>query len=320
MLPAFLTALFFAASISFAGRSAKMLGTTRALLWRCFVALATLGVIAHGWGYGLQGPGFIYFFLSGVVGLGVGDWCAFQGIRLIGPRLTILLVQCLCAPIAAAIEWLWLGTKLTPAQMGGGALILAGAALSLVPRREDAPAPKEANRPGEEGGVAVAVAPAATQTLSRKVVVLGTLGALGGAVCQAMGAVISRKAFEVNEGILAIDGLTAAYQRMCGVFPIVVLTFLVMRWQGQVQPLAQGVLGKAFPWLTANALSGMVFGVGCFQWALHSSPSALVLAVVALSPLLAVPFTYFINKDRPSILSLIGGVIAVAGVLVLRLL
>ena len=40
-------------------------------------------------------------------------------------------------------------------------------------------------------------------------------------------------------------------------------------------------------WALGNALSGAVFGVACYQWALATTPSGVVLAIVAATPIMA---------------------------------
>ena len=56
----------------------------------------------------------LYMF---VVGFGLGDWALFEALPRIGSGLTVLLAQCLAAPIAAITEWLWLGTEMTGVQI-----------------------------------------------------------------------------------------------------------------------------------------------------------------------------------------------------------
>lgn len=299
MFPSLLTAVFFAFSIVFAGRASKLVGATRAHFFRLLYALTCLAIYAHVWGQGWQGNGFYFFLISGMTGIALGDFCTFQSLRFIGPRLAILLVQCLCAPFAALIEWLWLGTTLTSAQMAGGGVILLGTALSLLP------------------GIHL-------QGVLRSMLLGGALSA-GAALLQAVGAVITRKANELNlEGGLMIDGMTAAYQRICGaVVLMMVIYFLVRAFspkqgdEGQAASLQR--LKRAWPWIVANGTAGMVLGIACFQWALIKTPAAVVLSIVALTPLAVIPIAWIVDKDRPALLSIIGSVIAVSGVLILTM-
>jgi drug/metabolite transporter (DMT)-like permease len=68
-----------------------------------------------------------------------------------------------------------------------------------------------------------------------------------------------------------------------------------------------------------NALSGPTLGVAAYQWALRTTPSGIVLPIVATSPLLVIPFTYWFEGDRPGGRSLAGAAVAVAGVIGLTL-
>ena len=74
-----------------------------------------------------------------------------------------------------------------------------------------------------------------------------------------------------------------------------------------------------WPWIIANALSGPALGVGCYQWALMQEKSGVVLPIVALTPLVIIPFSLYVEGEHPRKRSLLGGLVAVAGVVVLRM-
>jgi drug/metabolite transporter (DMT)-like permease len=67
----------------------------------------------------------------------------------------------------------------------------------------------------------------------------------------------------------------------------------------------------------AHAIAGPVLGVSCYQWALAHTPSGIVLPIVATTPLVAIPLTYWLEGDRPSKRSILGGIVAVAGCIAL---
>lgn len=295
MLPAFLTTVFFSLSVIFAARSARLVGGATANLGRMVVALAVLALWAHSVGQGMAGGSMPWFLLSGCIGFGLGDVALFLSITRIGPRLTVLLAQCLAAPLGALAEWRWLGAELRGAQLLCGAVILSGVAIALAPER----------RP-------------ASVAMSRVVLWTGTLFGVLAALGQALGAVISRKAYAVAElEGLAIDGGTAAYQRMLGGILVAMAFLLVTRRvrPGTRPPRPGGV--RAWPWIVANGLAGPTFGVGCYQWALSTTPSGIVLPIVAATPVVAIPFAFVFDGDRPSWRSLTGGLIAVAGAVAL---
>ncbi len=296
MLPSFLTTVFFSLSTIFANRSIQAVGTTRANLGRLLVAFLVLGVYAHTLGGGLGGAGRNWFLLSGLIGMGLGDLASFGALPLLGSRLTILITQCLAAPLAVLAEWLWLGTRISATQLFWGAVILGGVAVALMPGRANPPR--------------VPVRPLGF--------VFGVLAAAG----QGFGAVVSRKANAAS--LLAgqpVDGITAAYQRTIGGLAITLAYFAIMallnRRAGPAaasRPALRGYL-----WVPANALCGAVIGVSCYQWALFTTPSGIVLPIVACAPLVIVPLTYWIEGERPTRRSLVGGAIAVAGAVALAL-
>jgi len=298
MIPAVVTTFLFAMSAVSAGRSTRLLGGTTANVTRLVLAGLCLAAWAHSFGQGLAGRSLPWFFLSGVIGFGMGDLALYGAYPRIGPRLGVLLCLCLAAPIGAVVEWLWLGTTLTWPQILWSATILIGVTLALVPDRQHLP----------------------DQRAWGTGILLGVVAALG----QGLGAVLTRKGYDtVRDTGVAIDGGTSAYQRILGGL---LLTFLVLflckmwgwRDSHHVSTLSTGqAWRRAWPWVIVNALSGPAIGVACFQWALMLAPTGLVLAIVATTPLMVIPLTMLIDGERPHLRSLIGGVIAVVGAVAL---
>ena len=73
-------------------------------------------------------------------------------------------------------------------------------------------------------------------------------------------------------------------------------------------------------WLVGAALTGPVLGVSCFQWALQSQKSAIVLAITATSPLLVMLMARAFEKERTPTLAMLGALISVSGVIVICLM
>lgn len=294
MFASFLTTIFFSLSVIFAARSAKVLGGPTANLARICLATVLLAVWAHGFGGGVRGDSLPWFFWSGVVGFGLGDMALFGALPRIGPRLAILLTQCLAAPIAAFLEWVWLGTNLR-------AVDLACAGVILV-------------------GVAVALAPDRGMDVSRRTFWIGALFGVGSALGQAGGAVLSRKANEI--AVLTnfpIDGGTAAYQRILGGVLMTAVAFVIFRPKQMVEERAPGERWRAaWPLVLANALAGPTVGVTCYQWALRTTASGIVLPIVATSPLVTIVLSFFLDGLRPTRRAVMGGLLAVAGAVALK--
>jgi drug/metabolite transporter (DMT)-like permease len=297
MAPAFLATFLFALSVIAASRSARRLGSNAANFWRIAVATVLLGAWAHLRGRGLGGGGLGWFFFSGVIGFGLGDYGLFQALPRLGPRLSSLMINCLSAPIGAVIEWLWLDTRLSLAQVMCGLVVLAGVGLSLAPERRE--------------------------PLERRAWLVGLFFGLIAGFGQGYGAVLTRKAYALAAAAgESVDGGTAAYQRILGGLAFVALPYgwwLLRRRlreeRAPVLPPTASERRRVCGWVLANALAGPSVGVGFYQLALKTTPSGVVLPITALAPLVVIPLAYLFDGDRPGGRSIVGGIVAVGGVI-----
>ena len=302
MLASFLAAFFFALNATCATHSVRATGAPRANVGRLVIAALVLGVFAHTLGRGFASASTPWFLLSGVIGMGLGDLGTYAALPLLGSRLTVLMIQCLAAPIAALGEWLWLGTRLTTPQIAWGLVILGGIAFAIVPTKRSPPR--------------VRVRPIGF--------LFGFLAACG----QGFGALVSRKGVDAAAAAgeaahNAVFGLNAAYIRILAGLVVAGVFLLVLRASGRLAPApplrTAEERRRARRWMLANGFAGPVLGVGCYQWALATTPSGIVLPIAATAPLLAIPIAFRLEGDRPTRRSLIGGAIAVAGSIALTL-
>jgi drug/metabolite transporter (DMT)-like permease len=293
VLPALITTLLFSVSAVAANRTSRLLGGVEANFWRILLATLFLALLASVFGVGLAGPSLKIFFVSGLIGFGVGDLALYQALPRIGSRLSIMLVHCLAAPLAAVVEWVWLGTKITFPEALCGVVILSGVALALAPSEHI--------------------------HLPRAALVFGVLMGVVAAIGQGMGAVLSRKAYDVARAAsFHIDGITAAYQRILGGLLVAVISVALLKLRRR-ETTPPHDWKAALPWVLANVAAGPSLGVACFQWALSVAPTAIVLPIVALTPLTIIPMSWKIEGERPSVRSIAGGAVAVAGVIGLTL-
>ncbi len=168
-------------------------------------------------------------------------------------------------------------------------------------------------------GVFAALAPDTRVTIGARAwgvgILLGAIAAFG----QGSGAVLTRKAFDVaRQAGQHIDGGTAAYQRILGGLLLTIVVLLINHWRKssalppQETPTPRP-WRRAWPWVVANALAGPALGVACYQWALAVAPTGIVLAIIATTPLVVIPFTMILDGERPTVRSLVGGAVAVLG-------
>lgn len=300
MLAALLSTLLFSISAICGQRSASQIGGVEANFWRICIAALFLGIWANFFGTKGDSDTLPFFALSGLLGIGVGDTGYFQALTRLGVRRTVLISQCLTAPAAALIEWIWLGTKLSWGQMFFIALILTGIALAMAPG-EHLEIPKRAMREG---------------------VTFGLIAALGGA----LGAVLSRKAYAVAfaDGSVPDPG-TSGYQRVLGGALVPAIILLAAKWRSarahggvfetKTLDVSREKWGRIWPWVLGNGLAGQTLGVSAMQGALEKTPTGIVTAIIAMTPVVLLPMTRVTDGEKIGLRSLIGAVIGVGGVI-----
>ena len=308
MIPALLTALLFSLSAVAGRRLAESIGGLRANSTRlslAFVLLLSLFLLKGGWGS--VEPAVFWLGVSGVIGFGIGDVALYLALVQIGSRLTTLLVFCVGPFVGAGMEYFWMGQRIGGGEWLGIVAILIGVGLVLRPDQ-------------------------------RRTKSIGWIGVMWGGIsglAQAVGAVFSRKANTLlpEDAGGVWEGIFQAGVRVGAGLPIALLTLWVVTFWKRRRDSESAIRSSdehrqpwitrwrpLFPWLFGAAFCGPVIGVGCFQWALFELSSGNVLAVVALVPILVMPWSYFLEKDRPSGIALLGTGIAVAGMAGLALI
>jgi drug/metabolite transporter (DMT)-like permease len=198
------------------------------------------------------------------------------------------------------LEWVWLGTSLGVGQVLCGLVILFGVGIALSPGRH-----LKLSRRQLWVGVAFSV-----------------ISALGGAG----GAVLSRKAyFVVRQTGEHIDPLNAGFQRVIGGALIAAVFLVLVRWRSHrlipkssfasAPKLTKDKWRGLWPWVLGNSIAGQTLGVSAMQRALETTPAWVVLAIVAMTPVVIIPFAWVFESERPNARSLLGGLVAVAGVI-----
>jgi drug/metabolite transporter (DMT)-like permease len=168
-------------------------------------------------------------------------------------------------------------------------------------------------------GVAVAISPSRKNPPRVHVRPIGYLFGLVAAAGQGFGALISRKgvlvATAAGETVRTpVFGLNAAYHRIIAGLVFVALLFLLLRQLNRLPIAVTAPTRKnGLKWILASGFTGPILGVSCYQWALATTPTGIVLPIVATAPLLAIPIAFFLEHDRPPKRAILGGVLAVAG-------
>lgn len=223
---------------------------------------------------------------SAVLGLTLGDTAMFAAVRRAGAH-TALLLQTL-APVFTALLAVPAGERLSPGEWLGGAVVLAGIALVVGPRRNGSP-----------GTVAPAV--------WRAGVVFGLVAAFG----QGAGIALAKPAL----GSLPV--LPATLLRLAVGSAGLVLAYWRSGLLGRaVSALSDPVTRRtAVPASVLGTYLAMLLMMAGVAWA-----SATVAAVLlSTSPVLGLAVEAIVDRRRPGAVAIIGTLVAVAGVAIITM-
>ena len=231
-----------------------------------------------------------WMLLSGLVGYVIGDFCLFQCYIIIGSRYGQLFMT--LAPLAAALmAWVTLGQQMKPISIVAMLVTLAGISISVLGR-------------GEHHKVAL------------RLPLNGVLFAIGAAVCQGIGLVLSKigmNHFEVAESspewlvpfsanfFRCIAGLTG---------------FLILhKIRDGFQPLRKSLHDrKGLIAALATTIFGPFLGVGFSLMAVQYTAAGIASTLMALTPIIILLPSRWLFHQKITWRAVLGAVISVVGV------
>lgn len=285
---AFLAAVLFAASAVCGQTVSRQLGGVKANCFRITIACTLLGI----WTFSqfplhLHRATFRWLFLSGILGFGLGDVALYLAYPLVGARTAVLINLCIATLCGAIADKLVLGTQLSLKELAAAALTLTGVVLALHKKDE----PLRLN--------------------------IGIVLTLFAGICQGLGLTVSRYSHRIMEQReLVVSGPAQAFQRtMGGVFiGWIAMAVLLSALKGRQIVPASARTARLPWWLLGASFFGPVAGVSAMQVALQQvGTSAVVSAITSTAPLLLLPFSKYLDRDRPTMKAVFGSLLAVAG-------
>jgi drug/metabolite transporter (DMT)-like permease len=231
--------------------------------------------------------------LSGIVGLGIGDFGLFAAYVTIGPRRSVLMQA--SAPIFASLgAYFMLGETFSSVAILGIAITLSGIVVVLLEKEEES-----------EGKLA-----------ARKRRTLGVFFGLISAMGQGFGVVLSKKGMYLDVSV-AMNPLSAALIRMmlAGVF-----VWTCALFAGKLPELRLAVKNKeGIKYAAAGALVGPFVGMTLSMVAVADTQTGIAQTLMSLTPVIIIPVIWIIYRERTNWRGIIGAVIAVIGVAILFL-
>lgn len=228
-----------------------------------------------------SGENWLWLGLSGLVGFVIGDLFLFKSFTVIGSRFAMLIMT-LVPPMTAFLGWVILGEQLSILNLAGITLTLTGIGLAIFART------------------------GANEKLTLKLTPSGILYALGGAVGQALGLVLSKL------GLKDYDPFSATQIRVIvGIAGFALLVTGMKRWGGVKSALKDLQGMKA---LTLGAFFGPFLGVSFSLISVKFAKTGIASTIMALTPVFILLPAYFMYKQKVTLPELIGSVVSVCGV------
>jgi drug/metabolite transporter (DMT)-like permease len=232
---------------------------------------------------------WLFMGASGFFGFFLCDICMFKSLLMIGPRLTLLIFS-LSPPIAAIISWVFIDDKLALLQWIAMGITLAGIVWVVMER---------------PNGEASSYLPGHRC----RGIMLGVLASLANGI----GMVLSKKG--IGDG--HYDAMAATLIRAIVALPGYVM--LITLWRRWPAMLAGARDFRAVGILTFGATVGPFIGVAVSLVALRHAPTGVVATIIATMPVLIMPFTIVLYREKVSLRAAGGAIVAVAGIAMLML-
>jgi len=290
-IAALLTALFWTITALAFEAAGKRVGSLSLNLIRLCIGFAFLTIFVsffRGQALPLDATFHHWFWLSisGVIGFTIGDFLLFKGFILVGARISMLMMA-LVPPLTALIGWIVMGETLTPTNFLGMALVVGGISLVVLERSPDHKQVK----------------------LSHPL--RGILAAFGGAVGQAVGLVLSKY------GMGDYDAFAATQIRIiAGTLGFCVVVTLLGLWPRVGSAFRDK---KAMGTMSLGSFFGPFLGVSFSLIAVKYAATGVAATIMAIVPVLIIPPSIILFKEKVSLREFVGAVVAVVGVAILFL-
>lgn len=275
-----LTAVCWTLSALFFQRAGAKVGSLSVNIIRIFLGILFLGVttfFTRGMFFPMDATPYNWFWLglSGVVGFFLGDLFLFKSYTLIGSR-TSQLIMSLAPMITAIIGWLFL-SEILPVKS------ILGIIVSI-------------------SGIMIAVA---GKKLKLNIPLKGFLYALGGALGQAVGLVLSKKGMGDYDAVAATQ-IRAIFGFVCF---FLLVTFL-KRWRRVSLTVKDRTSMKS---ITLGAVFGPFVGVTLSLYAVQHTHTGIAATLMALVPIFIIVPSAIMFNEKITARQVIGAVISIAG-------
>ena len=290
-LAALVTAFFWSCSsilFTFGGRfvGSTILNRTRLVIGLCYLSVLHFFIYGKFLPITADSHSWFWFGLSGIIGLVLGDSALFQAFVLIGPHLSMLIMT-LVPIIGTIFAWIFLAETLSFIKLAGIICTISGIIMVVLNKHE-------------------------MTMLNKKEFMIGILCGIGGAIGQAIGLILAKKGFVNN-----FPGLSATVIRV-STATIVIWLFTIISGRTKIT-ISKVMNRKILLTIASGAFFGPFLGIWMSMVAIKWTYIGIASTIIALPPIILLPVSYFIFKEKITWKSIIGTFIAVSGTAIIFL-
>ncbi|MDP4160101.1 MAG: DMT family transporter [Bacillota bacterium] len=272
-----------ATAFEVAGKRVGSLSVNLIRLIFAFVLISGYNLFTRGMVLPLDASGSTWFWLicSGLIGFVLGDLFLFQAYVEVGSRISLLIMS-IVPPITAIAGFLILGERITLMSTLGMVITLGGIALVILMK--------------DLGEKKVKL------SHSLKGLTFAFLGACG----QAFGLVLSKL------GMGTFDPFAATQIRIiAGIFGFIIVITLLKGWGTLYTALNDK---KSLKWISIGSVFGPFLGVSLSLYAVQLAPTGIVSTLTSITPILIIPVSVFLFKEKVRPQEILGAFISLVGV------
>jgi drug/metabolite transporter (DMT)-like permease len=274
---------FTAVAFESAGKKVGSLSVNILRLGIAFALLSVFTFFTRGIGLPIDATGtnWLWLLISGLIGFVIGDLFLFQAYVMIGSRISLLIMSAV-PPITAITGFLLMGERISLLGMIGMFITIGGIAIVILSRSADEKKVKLAH-------------PA-------KGLLFAFIGALG----QAFGLIFSKLGMgDYNPFAATQIRIIAAFVGFC------IIITVGKKWK----EIAASFKNKiAIRNIAIGSFFGPFLGVSFSLLAVQHTATGIVSTITSISPILIIPASIMVFKEKVLPKEILGAVISLAGV------
>lgn len=277
---------FTGISFEYAGKKVGSLAVNFIRLILGFIFISIFTYFTRGFLLPTDSTSFnwIWLGLSGIIGFFLGDLFLFQSYLEVGTRVA-MLIMAMSPPITALLGFIFMGEVIRPVGLLGMAITILGIAVVILSK--------------DTGEKKLKI------THSVKGISYAFLGAVG----QSVGLILSKV------GMGTYNAFAATQIRIIAGF---IGFFLLFAYKRQWKDLTVAFKDKkAMTGITIGSIFGPFLGVSLALISLQNTTAGISATITSIMPILIIPFSIILFKEKVKPKEILGTLISVVGVAIL---